>query len=303
MFGGMIDGRRMFGGPLSGRRRKAALAAIMVAVLTLLGSFLSSATLASAQDAPAAAPVAIQASIVEQARTDLEKWKADISAIAKQVEAGGSDDVQSGGPEGTRRYHCSRCCCRQHQAADPSRPDQDASRRAWCCPGGRTAARSEHGDGGALPADGGARRGECHCRRGGEHCHQRRADFQQHNGSSSGAFCRDPVQAHRSLFPDAGRRLFRLRERADQSQQRLQQLGGFRLELQTPADVRGGDAVDHGGAVVSGGRLPLFRQPHGKAGLYRRAFLSAAAFGGLLVNHGAVAVALPVSGDLGVFPR
>ncbi len=80
-------------------------------------------------------------------------------------------------------------------------------------------------------------------------------------------------------------------------------LGGFRLELQTPADVRGGDAVDHGGAVVSGGRLPLFRQPHGKAGLYRRAFLSAAAFGGLLVNHGAVAVALPVSGDLGVFPR
>lgn len=94
MFGGMIDGRRMFGGPLSGRRRKAAMAAIMVAVFTLLGSFLSSATLASAQDAPAAAPVAIQASIVEQARTDLEKWKADISAIAKQVEAGGSDDVQ-----------------------------------------------------------------------------------------------------------------------------------------------------------------------------------------------------------------
>ena len=32
-------------------------------------------------------------------------------------------------------------------------------------------------------------------------------------------------------------------------------------------------------------------------------FATAAAFGGLLVNHGAVAVAFPVSGNLGVFPR
>ncbi|AQS63181.1 mechanosensitive ion channel family protein [Rhizobium rhizogenes] len=48
----------------------------------------------SAQDGANPAPVVIQASAVEQARTDLDKWKSDVAAIAGQVEAGGSDDVQ-----------------------------------------------------------------------------------------------------------------------------------------------------------------------------------------------------------------
>ncbi|MNT08071.1 hypothetical protein D3C72_1428000 [compost metagenome] len=207
------------------------------------------------------------------------------------------------GPQGTGRYHCRRCGRRQHQAAHPSRPDQDPAGCAGCGACGRPAAGSQHGDGRAKPADGGTGRGECDCRRGGEHGHQCRADLQQYHRRSPGAFRRHAVQAHGSFGADAGRCVLRLSDRADQPEQRFQRLGEFRLELQAPADVRGRDAVDHGGAPVSGGWLPLFRQPHGPAGVYGRAFLSETAFGGLLVHHGAVAVAFPVSRHLGVFPR
>lgn len=95
MVGGLINDRRVMGGQASGRRRKTAMAAIMAMMLSLLGGFFLSAMPVSAQEGTTpSAPVVIQASAVEQARADLEKWKADVSAIAKQVEAGGSDDAQ-----------------------------------------------------------------------------------------------------------------------------------------------------------------------------------------------------------------
>ncbi|MGN7826375.1 mechanosensitive ion channel family protein [Agrobacterium radiobacter] len=94
MLGGLMDGKRVFGGLTRDRRQRTAMAAIMAMVLFLVGGLLSAMPASAQEGTTSPAPVAIQASTVEQARAELEKWKADVAAIARQVEAGGSDDVQ-----------------------------------------------------------------------------------------------------------------------------------------------------------------------------------------------------------------
>ncbi|NSX90758.1 mechanosensitive ion channel family protein [Agrobacterium tumefaciens] len=94
MFGGLMYGGRVLGERRGAWRRDGAVAAVLLAGFSLLCAFLLSTMPVSAQDGANPAPVVIQASTVEQARTDLDKWKSDVAAIAGQVEAGGSDDVQ-----------------------------------------------------------------------------------------------------------------------------------------------------------------------------------------------------------------
>ncbi len=94
MLGGLMDGKRVFDGLTRDRRQRTAIAAIMAMVLFLVGGLLSAMPASAQEGTTSPAPVAIQASTVEQARAELEKWKADVAAIARQVEAGGSDDVQ-----------------------------------------------------------------------------------------------------------------------------------------------------------------------------------------------------------------
>ena len=94
MFGGFMNGRRVFGEPATGRGRSSAMAMILVMMFSLLGGLLLPAMPASAQgETTPPAPAVIQATTVEQARAELEKWKADVATIAGQVEAGGSDDA------------------------------------------------------------------------------------------------------------------------------------------------------------------------------------------------------------------
>ena len=82
MFGGLMDGRRVFDGLVRDRRQRSAMAAIMAMVLFLAGGLLSAMPAAAQGETTSPAPVAIQASTVEQARAELENWKADVAAIA-----------------------------------------------------------------------------------------------------------------------------------------------------------------------------------------------------------------------------
>ncbi|WP_246665839.1 mechanosensitive ion channel family protein [Agrobacterium sp. DE0009] len=92
MFGGWMGDRRVLREPSARGRRAGALAAVLVALFALFSAL--GVAPVSAQEATPAASGAIQPSTIEQAKTDLEKWKSDLSFISGQVEAGGRDDAQ-----------------------------------------------------------------------------------------------------------------------------------------------------------------------------------------------------------------
>lgn len=63
-------------------------------VLALIGGMFFSAMQASAQEETPPTAVGIQQSVSEQAKTDLERWKADVARVTSQIEAGGNDDAK-----------------------------------------------------------------------------------------------------------------------------------------------------------------------------------------------------------------
>ncbi len=93
MFGGWMNGGRVFGVRAGAGRRGGGMASILAVLLAVFGSLWVMPALAQETTTPAT-PGAIQVSMVEQTRSDLEKWKADIAFISGQVEAGGRDDAQ-----------------------------------------------------------------------------------------------------------------------------------------------------------------------------------------------------------------
>ncbi|OAE47124.1 mechanosensitive ion channel family protein [Agrobacterium tumefaciens] len=93
MFGGWMGDRRVLREPSARGRRAGALAAVLVALFALF-SALGVAPVSAQEATTPAASGAIQPSTIEQAKTDLEKWKSDLSFISGQVEAGGRDDAQ-----------------------------------------------------------------------------------------------------------------------------------------------------------------------------------------------------------------
>lgn len=94
MFGGLMDGRRMFDGLVRDRRQRSAMAAIMAMVL-----FWPAVSCRQCRRRRRGNNIARPGGDPGLDRRTgkgglAEKWKADVAAIAKQVEAGGSDDVQ-----------------------------------------------------------------------------------------------------------------------------------------------------------------------------------------------------------------